>query len=80
LISFDYETKRNISLRLYCTDQNGIMIDLSPSIETTMNLTVLKNSVNSYPLDLKSFVDVKIKINDLDDNEPEFEENLRLCI
>jgi protocadherin-16/23 len=77
LISFDYETKRNFSLRLYCTDQNGIMIDLSPSIETAMNLTVLNDSVNAYPLDLKSFVDVKIKINDLDDNEPEFEENVR---
>lgn len=73
LISFDYESKREYNLRLICTDQDGIMIDL-PSIESNiiMNSTVLNDSVNAYRLELKSFVEVKIKVIDLDDNEPEF--------
>jgi len=75
LISFDYETKKEYNLRIICSDQNGIMIDL-PSIDahinSIINSTALNDSANSYPLVLKSYVDVKVKITDLDDNEPEF--------
>ena len=74
LISFDYEKKREYNLRIICTDQNGIMVDL-PNIDATISLfnsTSLNDSVNAYPLALKSYVDVKVKIDDLDDNEPEF--------
>jgi len=75
LKSFDYETKKEYNLRIICSDQNGIMIDLpniDANINSIINSTALNDSFNSYPLVLKSYVDVKVKITDLDDNEPEF--------
>ncbi len=53
----------------------GFMIDTIPNeFENTFILTALNDSQNKYPIELSSFVDVKLVIIDIDDNEPEFGE------
>ena len=70
-VKFDYEEKNEYVLRILSVD-TGIMVDLDPSHDNSNDSFILNDLFNSYSLKQTTTLVVRIKIIDLDDNEPRF--------
>jgi hypothetical protein len=79
-IKFDYETKKEYTLRIIAQDI-GIMIDEERNANYFLDgksLTTPNDGLSSYTFNLSSSLIVHIKVDDLDDNEPEFSSAYKL--
>ena len=78
---FDYETKTDYTLRVIAKD-TGIMIDETShdplDATSSDSLNSLNDNLNSYVFNLSSSLVIHIRVDDLDDNEPEFSSNYRV--
>jgi hypothetical protein len=70
---FDFESKRNYRFKISITD-SGLMVDQEKSEPIS---TIINDNDFSYEHNLTSTIEIKIRINDLDDNEPEFVNNVQ---
>ena len=75
-IVFDYETKTEYTLRIIAQD-TGIMIDEKRFDFLDSSSNTLNDGLDSYVYNLTTSLVIRIKVDDLDDNEPEFSSSYR---
>lgn len=72
-ITFDYEKKKEYSIRIKCSDTGVMILNIE---DRDVNAFLINDESLAYDKILSTFYDSKIEVIDIDDNEPEFTKNM----